>query len=94
MVLDIKVTDKLGGKSKRGVKPRGRGTCDLNTKMGITRSFFQGKLLLADTKRTAKQVTWSQEVLESLPVPGPNIIFKLEARYFASEYIYTINTKR
>ena len=90
MVVDIEFTDKLGGKSKRGVKPRGRGTCDLNTKMGITRSFFQGKLLLADTKRTAKQVTWSQEVLESLPVPGPNTIEHNSLIFQARSYKFCI----
>ena len=28
VVIDIQVTDKLGGKIKRGVAPRGRGTCE------------------------------------------------------------------
>ena len=31
--VDIEVTDKLGKKSKRGVAPRGRGTCEYTLKL-------------------------------------------------------------
>ena len=32
VVVDIEDTDKLGGNSKRGVAPRGRGTCEYTLK--------------------------------------------------------------
>ena len=31
-VVDKEVTDNLGGNSKRGVAPRGRGTCEYKLK--------------------------------------------------------------
>ena len=62
----------------------------INEIRGRINSSWLSKLLLSETKRTAHQVTWSKEVLESLPVPGPNTIEHNSLIFQARSYKFCI----